>query len=195
MSAIYIEYRQKNTFLILSVILSLIILPFFLWPFLSGDAIFYESVLVTRFVLGFGMAVFFSSGTYSLVVFFLNFGKFSKIVICDGIITFKAHPHHRNYTEIAIRDIHSAWVGKMPRAAILVLRFKCGNMDYAIPDANFSEKEFSKICNSIVKVSDRCKACQSAQVTWKKDLGHCHNCETISPRESEKFDWSSAYQA
>jgi hypothetical protein len=126
---------------------------------------------------------------------YLNFGQVHKISFSNNSLRFRASHHAKKYTCINVHDIKFSEVFKAFKSSTYILTIHTRNQKYGIQDINFSSRDFSIICNAIVKRSDRCKACQSIQVTWEDDHGHCHNCETITPRNSDEFDWQQAYQA
>ena len=84
---------------------------------------------------------------------------------------------------------------KAPKSSSLILQFVVNGNRHGLTGEGMTEKQFSILCNSLVKYSNRCKACQSSQVTWTIDIGHCHNCEPITPKNADEFDWRDAYQA
>jgi hypothetical protein len=166
----------------------------FFVAFNSGEAVF-QTVDRTKLVSLVCMLVSAGAVFYSLFVISINFGKIRSIEVDNEKISFYRHPYSQNKTTVYLSQIIRSSVTTVLRSGIKVLIIESSGSVYRISDTNLSEREFSYVCNAVVKFSLRCKACQSSQVSWSGEQGHCHNCETITPVNTDSFDWKNAYQA
>lgn len=186
MSEFRVIYRESLFFYYLGAFLFFLMSVFFIFTaFIKDNGVLKDVIIGTTVSIGF----FFCC----IAVIVLNKGREKYIYIHSNTLEFFSNPWSRVPTIISRNALKGELV--MTRKGIKVLCFSSDGRKYRIPDVNFSEEEFSKICNLIVKVSRRCKACQSSRVTWNGDSGHCYNCETITPLNADEFEWKNAYQA
>ena len=120
---------------------------------------------------------------------------YKQFSFTNGILRFPLSPIKNELCEVELHQISNASVKSSNRSAAKSLVFNVNGKMFGFGDIDFSEKDFSIICNSVVKRSLRCKCCQSNQVEWSGEKGHCFNCETITPKNADEFDWNDAYQA
>jgi hypothetical protein len=131
----------------------------------------------------------------SLSLIISNIKGHKKFSFINGKFSFPVSTTKNQLIEVTPNQISNGAVINAPRSGVKFLRFYVNGKKFTFNDSDFSEKEFSIICNSVVKRSLRCKCCQSKQVEWSGEAGHCYNCETITPKNADSFDWSNAYQA
>lgn len=131
---------------------------------------------------------------YCIKGIFLWFGKDNIIKISNGKFYYYRGFFTRNRCVSDIALVSQATVGTW-RGEVKVLEMRIDKKRYMMSDNLLKEQDFSRLCNVFVKISRRCKACQSDMVEWKGAEGHCHRCETITPLLADDFDWKSAYQA
>jgi hypothetical protein len=172
--------------------LGLIFSPIFVWALIKGLEKVQIDLIIMPIVAMIGLIWLWS---YTVLRAINSQKHIKEIKLVNGVLTFPKSTVTAEMVSINIKDIDSAIILKAPKSSSLILQFVVNGKRYGLTDDSISEKQFSILCNGIVKHSNRCKACQSTQVTWKKDIGHCHNCETITPRNADDFDWSDAYQA
>jgi hypothetical protein len=128
--------------------------------------------------------------TYLLILVSMYGEK--RISLKNGTLSFPKSPISKANIEVKAAKVKSV---RLKGIGQLKLIFFINTKRYAITNHDLSEENFSKVCNVLLKYSNRCKACQSKQVTWQGEKGHCHNCETITPKKTDDFDWLQAYQA
>ena len=194
MDSFKIEYKQNYSLaIILSVFLLAIFSPF-IWVIFNKTLTSQDKLVGYYFLsLPFVVTVIFWIYTCKLVI--SNIGHTKFIELKKGVLSFPPSAASRKLIRLKVSDFESVRFFDTSRSRHLILQFVVNGKRYGINDASLSEKQFSILCNAIVKRSGRCKACQSSQVTWRGELGRCHNCETITPVSSDKFNWDEAYQA
>ena len=190
-----ITFRNRVFMLIVGLIIqllasSLIIFAIIYSDFKSGN----YSVIGIMFIVGLVAATILLFRHIVLLII-SNKKGYKEISLTNGIFRFPLSPIKNELCEVKINQISNPVVLNVPRSGVKFLRFYVNEKKFTFTGEDFSEKEFSIICNSVVKRSNRCKACQSTQVTWSGEKGHCHNCETITPQNAGEFEWSNAYQA
>ena len=187
-----IVYKQRYFLFAFMSILGLIISPLFVWMLSTGfDNDQLDLVAMPALAL-IGLVWFWS---YTVLRAINSRRHIKEIELVNGVLTFPKSTITSEMASVNTSDIESAKIFKPRKSSSLILQFKVNGKRYVFTDDCMSEKQFSILCNGIVKRSNRCKACQSSQVTWKLNYGHCHNCETITPKNADEFDWKQAYQA
>jgi hypothetical protein len=195
MSDFEISYKQSYISFVVLTCMAMLCAPLFFFAAIHDSPLHGYSLFSSTVNYLFFFAICLVTVIYCIYVIYLNFGQVHKISFSNNTLRFRATPYAKKYTYVNIHDVNYSKVIKASRSSTYILSIHAYNRKYAILDTNFSSREFSIICNTIVKRSNRCKACQSMQVTWENEHGHCHNCETITPRNSDEFDWRLAYQA
>ncbi len=195
MNKICIVYKERIFDAVALSVMSLIFAPVFYWALISDAPILLSSVVYTKLISIFLLVFLLLAFMYCIFVIYINAGTYSKLVVEDGVLSYKRLPYHRKQTVVNLSSIEKSKVRNAPKSGIKVLVFSTADGKHRISDVNFREDDFSRICNAIVEESSRCKACQSKQVSWSGDMGHCHNCESLTPKKADRFKWENAYQA
>lgn len=195
-----IFYKVNLFSYFLGLVLLVLGIPVLVYGLTETSPIITSSLRISRIIVLFCLALTLAGILYIVTVIFKNLKKKKFVSVRNGSITFFPTPISKEPITLRISEVTSANIGHfklkdkvVPR--ILVLSFTHQQKEYRIANQDLNENEFSKVCNTFVKESNRCKACQSTNVTWQGRSGHCHNCETITPRNADEFDWNDAYQA
>ena len=190
-----IPYKVPLTnFVILELLLSFP-LSLFLFGIFKGNANIYTSVFVTKMVFAAFSLLIIAAMIFYAYLIKINFRKWLRLTIDNETITFPKSNRDHSIVKLPLKSIKKAEVLETRRGRIKFIKIITDKDAYNILELNFTEKEFSIICNALIKKSNRCKACQSTNVDWHGNRGHCYNCETITPIYADEFDWSNAYNA
>ena len=186
-------YKQKFFGAIFFIVISLVLIPLSIHGIKENYILFDSSLILTRIALTAGILSAVLMTLLGFTVIICNYGVVKVISYKYGILNFPISSFNKNMIAITPANVVGASIKNLKGTKFLSFSYR--GKRYGINDSLLEEKEFSLICNVLVKNSKRCKACQSPQVSWSITKGHCHNCETITPINSDEFDWDDAYKA
>lgn len=190
-----IYYKESLFGAIGLIALVILITPVVILGIYSNVPAYGNSAFLNRTIFIVLLIISWLAVAYFVVFIKANYNTHKEITYKDGKFKFPESLVKHTYIEANVEHISQASVVTLKKGSVKLLQFSYKNKRHVINESSFEENEFSLICNAIVKRSDRCKACQSTHVKWSFDKGHCYNCETITPKNSDEFDWDNAYKA
>lgn len=192
MQSFTIKYKQSYAMCVLSCFLMIILSPLIGLMFIHAlKDLDYGALIASS--LFFGLMIWMFS--YTILLIISSKRGMKKIFLRNGILSFPKSNISHKLVDVHLSSIASPQLKHQQKTHTLVLKFTTEGKRYVFDNTSMNDKDFSILCNSIIKVSNRCKACQSSRVLWNGSLGHCSDCETMTPREADKFNWEDAYQA